>query len=223
MAAEIKFAAAQVDVDGLPFEAELSRKWLDHMLKDAGMRGSEQSEAGSVRGRLSRSGRDIVVRGKIRTAVEVDCVRCLRPAEINVRAELALLLRPATRAELRARQKAPGVQEYEFNAHEAEIDTYDGENVVLDDFVREAIILEVPSFPLCRESCPGIPSAPGAAEPREEIDPRLAPLSAFRKKHNGETTLKDLVDAAAARAEAMGRKPILRTNARGKKKKRKGR
>jgi len=56
---------------------------------------------------------------------------------------------------------------------------------VLDDFVREAILLEIPIFPLCSEDCPGIRPASSdvvdeEAEPR--VDPRLAPLGALRAK-----------------------------------------
>lgn len=73
--------------------------------------------------------------------------------------------------------------EYEFSADEADVDVYDGEIVVLDGFVREAILLEMPIFPLCSESCEGIRPASteladGGAPP--PLDPRLAPLRALR-------------------------------------------
>ncbi|NUQ75433.1 MAG: DUF177 domain-containing protein [Polyangiaceae bacterium] len=75
--------------------------------------------------------------------------------------------------------------EYEFSAEEAEHDTYDGETVVLDDFIREALLLELPNFPLCSEACPGIrpaEPAPGAlpSAASERVDPRLAPLGALK-------------------------------------------
>jgi len=54
--------------------------------------------------------------------------------------------------------------EYEFSSEEADSDEYDGEEVVLDGFVREAILLELPSFPLCSEACPGMASSPSASE-----------------------------------------------------------
>ncbi len=60
----------------------------------------------------------------------------------------------ATLAATPPRSKAN--QEYEFSSEEADHDEYDGERVVLDDFVREAILLELPSFPLCSESCAGM-------------------------------------------------------------------
>jgi uncharacterized protein len=75
--------------------------------------------------------------------------------------------------------------EYEFGSEEAELDTYDGETIILDDFIREALILELPNFPLCSEACPGIRPVEPAAEVgsgggSDRIDPRLAPLSALR-------------------------------------------
>ena len=65
------------------------------------------------------------------------------------------------------------------------VHAYDGETVVLDDFVREAILLEIPIFPLCSEDCPGIrPQAlqAPADDVASPVDPRLAPLGALRDK-----------------------------------------
>jgi len=73
-----------------------------------------------------------------------------------------------------------------MDADEADFDTYSGDDVVLDDFVREAILLELPMFPLCSETCPGIGAPPSeTAESATEdspIDPRLAPLMELKSK-----------------------------------------
>jgi uncharacterized protein len=64
-------------------------------------------------------------------------------------------------------------------------DEYDGETVVLDDFVREHLLLELPLFPvrsdLPFESAPATDTRPGAPSGAEErpLDPRLAPLAAL--------------------------------------------
>lgn len=79
-----------------------------------------------------------------------------------------------------------GEEVYEFAPDEADADTYTGDEVVLDGFIREAILLEIPIFPLCSEECPGIGPVPTAAVDAEQvdspIDPRLAPLLALKKK-----------------------------------------
>jgi uncharacterized protein len=74
---------------------------------------------------------------------------------------------------------------YEFSQDEADIDTYDGDEVVLDEFLRELILLEAPIFPLCSEECPGIRAIPEQAPPPDaepaKVDPRLQPLLKLKK------------------------------------------
>lgn len=220
MAALLHFFAGDIKVDGLEVDHVLPQEWLQGKLSDSQMAACED---GHIRGRISRSGpHDMVVRCRIGASVECPCVRCLQPARIEVKTLLSLLLEPAKRAHSRHAQGS--ANEYEFNSAEADIDIYDGEKVVLDNFVREAILLEIPNFPLCSEGCPGIRPGPNsdlhtaALEP--PVDPRLAPLGAFRKKAEGAaTTIEDLVAAAADRSVALGRKPVLRSNRRGTKRK----
>ena len=77
-----------------------------------------------------------------------------------------------------------------ISAGDSELDTYLGEEVVLDDFIREAILLELPMFPLCCDACPGIKprsfDAAGVdAQPvvgGQSMDPRLAPLLELVRK-----------------------------------------
>jgi uncharacterized protein len=69
-------------------------------------------------------------------------------------------------------------------AEEADTDTYEGEEVVLDGFIREAILLESPIFPLCSEACKGLrpagESAPNSG--RAATDPRLLPLAELARR-----------------------------------------
>ena len=60
--------------------------------------------------------------------------------------------------------------------------------MVLDDFVRDELLLEIPMIPLCSEECAGIQPDPdsrapdpsdletGGGEDARGVDPRLAPL-----------------------------------------------
>jgi len=227
MAALIAFPAADIPIEGVAVELELPPRWLEATLSDAGVEAGPCREAGAFTGRLSRSGQDIVVRGQARARLALPCVRCLEPAFVDVAADLSLLLLPVSRSETRnakrrgsSRGAVATPAEYEFSADEAAQDVYDGETVVLDAFIREAILLEIPAFPLCTESCPGIAteeSPPGLTSvDGDEIDPRLAPLGAFREDPSGPTTLDQLVAASRARSAALGRKPVLRANRRGR-------
>lgn len=203
--------AADIDLAGRSIDADLPVDWLDKLLADVE---AKATEPGRISVRLSRSGNEIVVRGKAQVSLHAPCGRCLSPAKLDIEGELGLLLQPAKTpppgqsSDARSARTSQGtagkavagaasgtsgkgkkapkereLPEYEFSSDEADVDTFDGETVVLDDFVREAILLEMPIFPLCSEDCPGIrPASSDAvdegAEPR--VDPRLAPLGALR-------------------------------------------
>jgi uncharacterized protein len=220
-----------IDAGGLARSFELPLSWLEHVLADTDITATEPGQADV---RLSRTGNDVIVRGKVKVTLTEPCARCLRPAVFPIEGEISLLLRPH-RAEASAGKHgpyahgaaagkhtshaqgpqakdaakrpggkdAPGSRdvrpssprgngaprrhddedEYEFSSDEAEHDAYDGEVVVLDPFLREALLLEAPSFPLCSEDCPGIRPATRTAPQREEaIDPRLSPLRALKTK-----------------------------------------
>jgi len=238
----LSISASDIDTAGVSIDAELPLLWLDQELSDAEVRGQVP---GRVQARLSRSGTDIVVRGKINAKVSTPCARCLDPAPVDVAADLSLLLKPAP-AEAAARGKAkPSTKEraakavapaarrgkdseHEFAAGEADLDTYDGETVVLDAFVREAILLELPNFPLCSEACPGIPPSTGGRAAHagldgrggKPIDPRLAPLKAIQAKLSQVEPARPK-SQASRRSEAKSEAPRLKTNVVAKKKKKK--
>jgi uncharacterized protein len=59
--------------------------------------------------------------------------------------------------------------------------TYDGETVVLDELIRDELLLGIPIVPLCSDTCAGIRrlEAPQLAD--HGIDPRLQPLLRLKK------------------------------------------
>lgn len=228
-------SAGDIETPGLTIDADIPPAWIAEELAEAEVTSAladadDPASAplhGHVTARLSRSGTDIVVRGRVAASVSMPCARCLRPSKVDIDGELSLLLKcvPVKPGKGKARKererpgaaaadggpalrrgRAPAVDagagqshvsaagtghkkkesEYEFTADEADVDTYDGEQVVLDPFIREAMLLELPNFPLCSEACPGIGPPPGpkveAAGGAPVIDPRLAPLAALRAK-----------------------------------------
>jgi uncharacterized protein len=129
--------------------------------------------------RLSKSGTDVVIRGTLKADLVVPCARCLEPAKITVREDVSALAVP--RAALR--EVAGG--DDDADPETADMIPYDGETLVLDDLVRDELLLAVPMIPLCSEGCEGIsPRSPAAEEPQAgtaSIDPRLRPLLRFKK------------------------------------------
>jgi uncharacterized protein len=84
----------------------------------------------------------------------------------------------------RGAKSSKGDDETEFEGEDADFDTYEGDEVVLDRFVREAILLETPIFPLCSEACEGIrPASDSATDSQDAVtDPRLLPLLELAKR-----------------------------------------
>jgi len=191
----------------------LDQKWLDEALAEteALSRG-----AGAVDATITKNGARVIVRGRVTAPLTMPCARTLDPVEVDVDVELLLVLSPARSVSEALQRKAsrkktgaslarrpakgpeaeagPATKEREISAEEVAQDVYSGTEVVLDGFVREHIILELPMVPLRSDlrgqDNPAIPAPPGdaVAEAGKRLDPRLAPLAevAGRLKHEKE-------------------------------------
>jgi uncharacterized protein len=91
---------------------------------------------------------DIRLVGKFSTRLEVNCARCLDPVAHEVAAEFDLLYRP-----LGADRRA---DEVSISEAETEIGYYDGEGMMLEDSLREQVLLALPLKTVCNESCKGM-------------------------------------------------------------------
>ncbi|WP_394826968.1 YceD family protein [Pendulispora albinea] len=167
---------SELDTAGKEYHFPVRVSWVRGVLE--GNEAGPVGEDGKLDVRLSRSGTDVVVLGRLQFELVAPCARCLEPARIPIDEKLSFLMVPA------ARSKAPDAEEYEFSAEEADVVPFDGENVVLDEVVRDELVLQIPMIPLCSEDCPGMSagSISGASSevPQESLDPRLLPLLRFK-------------------------------------------
>lgn len=199
----------------------ISPAWLRAALAgtDAAPRGAD----GELSVELTKTAGEVMVRGRASAALTMPCVRTLDPVDVDVRTDLFLLLNPAPpEPRPRARKRKPGAsdatpspkpkraeapsrrgrptrdeaEEIALTESDAARDAYSGDEVVLDPFLREFILLELPMRPLRsdlrleQETASTRPSAaPEAgrsalvsAEAPRAIDPRLAPLAALKSR-----------------------------------------
>jgi uncharacterized protein len=185
---EFSFPTSHLDAGGKRFRMPVRATWLRGVLEGTTIESSGRD--GDLDVRLSKSGVDVVVRGTLSAELLVPCSRCLEPAVIPVREELSVLAVPAASHERAGRLASADDDaddaDDEEDSGEADLIPYDGETVVLDELVRDELLLGIPMIPLCSEGCPGIrperPSkdAPSAAD--ESIDPRLRPLLRLKNK-----------------------------------------
>ena len=171
---EFSIPVADIDAGGKAFTFPLRAAWMRGVLEDHNA--TTTGKDGEISVRVSRSGADIVVYGQFTAELETPCVRCLEPVKFTVKKEIGLMAVPVSQLKAEA-------EDYEFAAEEADLLAYEGELIVLDDFVRDELVLETPMTPLCSEDCPGMTHGSSASEPEAEasIDPRLLPLLRLKK------------------------------------------
>ena len=123
--------------------------------------------------------KDIRLRGRLSAELELQCARCLEPVPQNINREFDLLYRPlGTDA---------GRNELSVTDAEAEIGYYQGEGILLEDVLREQVLLALPLKITCREDCKGLCPHCGRNLNQEECscvapadEPRWAALKEIR-------------------------------------------
>ena len=125
--------------------------------------------------------KDIRLAGKFATSLELSCARCLEPVVQDVNRSFDLLYRP--------QGADAGQEEISVTTAEAEIGYYQGDGLLLEDALREQVLLTVPLKVICREDCKGLCPTCGknrnlescsCVQPHE--DPRWAGLKEIREK-----------------------------------------
>jgi uncharacterized protein len=190
----VKTASLLVSVADLEREDELSREWeLDGMWLGWALEGTEAHSTGKpghAAATLSRNGREVLVRGRVEAEVELPCARTLDPAGYDLRADLVLILHkreeprpPGQAAGKRSSRREARDGEALLGVEDAASDSYSGETIALDDFVREQLLLELPMFPLRSDlrsgESPAMLAPPQGPGSGSGIDPRLLPLQAL--------------------------------------------
>jgi uncharacterized protein len=139
------------------------------------------SEPVELRFDLHKSQGKVRLVGRLKTAVEVECSRCLETSTVPAEASFDVQYVPAA--------AAPGEADREVGEDDLDTAFYRDGVIDLRELVREQIYLLLPMKPLCKESCAGLCPACGTNLntgscdcSREWEDPRLAPLEALARK-----------------------------------------
>jgi uncharacterized protein len=100
---------------------------------------------------VTNTGSVVLVRGPIRTSIELECSRCLTPVRtpIDVTLEEEFDLK-------HVEDTTHHDQQVEIVEEEVG-KVFEGKVLNLAVLIRQAALLDAPLQPLCREDCPGIP------------------------------------------------------------------
>ena len=120
-----------------------------------------------------RAGLDLFFEGDVEAPIAGKCARCLEEYDFAVSAPIHFLVAP---------RDAQGGEDEDVN-----VSTYDGDEVDLTPLVRETVLLNLPTTPLCSEGCRGLCSECGINLNRDECsctiddgDPRMAVFRTLR-------------------------------------------
>jgi uncharacterized metal-binding protein YceD (DUF177 family) len=202
---ELVVAVSDLEIGPKVVDFTLSELWLRTVLEGSG---AEPRGAGRLRAELAKNGREVLVRGKVEVAISMPCVVTTDPLPFDLAPEILLLLSPATTPgpgaktspgakgksatdprpapnPSKKRAKKAWSDEQQLSSQDASRDTFSGDQVVLDDFVREFILLELPMYPR-RSDLPSPDDAASAPAPEPAgsavIDPRLKPLAELAER-----------------------------------------
>jgi len=137
---EVSFETGAID-----FGAEATQKGGLRVAGQADL--IEEKRVGEARGAL-RVVQDVRLRGNYQGEFEIPCARCLEPVEQALGGEFDLLFRPLG-VDSDASERA-------ISTPETEIGYYQNGGLVLEDVLREQVLLSLPARTLCREDCKGL-------------------------------------------------------------------
>jgi uncharacterized protein len=151
---------------GIERSWDLSRQQLDEVL-EGDRAGYQARQAAHVEARLEKLGRRIRLAARTRAELSCPCGRCLEAMALAVPVDFQLTLVPVERQEAGAAGDEKGDDGRShlagsFDPDEADEELITGKVLDLDAMVREQILLALPPYPVCRESCKGLCPACGA-------------------------------------------------------------
>ncbi len=169
----MKISLSDISDDGLHIQTRMSPGWLDNIpeLKT----GEEYTRLASdidVDLVVTKALREVTVLGELAFSIETPCSRCLETVRLDIRPEIRLMLSPADK-----------VKDVDDVDHE----TYRGDEVNLDDYLRGLIAVSLPVKVVCAEDCRGLCPKCGANLNKETCgcekewqDPRFAVLKKLK-------------------------------------------
>lgn len=129
---------------------------------------------------LTKDAQKVRLVGRVQSALELTCSRCLEPYAIPVDSPFDLLFLPASES------AAAGDEEIE--ADDVGVSYYRDDVIDLADVIREQFYLALPMKPLCREDCRGLCPVCGVNRnvelcscQTEWVDPRMDALRSLKK------------------------------------------
>lgn len=165
----------QITEDGLDFDLERP----DLVLEEAGESIPLQQVRASLH--LEWEERKLHITGEVSARMGIHCSRCFKAFSLPVKESFDFLGLPSLGL------KFP--EKMEVSPEELEVTFLQGDEIDLDEIIRENLYLSLPMQPLCSETCKGLCPCCGrdlnegtCACSRVQVESRFQPLEVLRQK-----------------------------------------
>jgi uncharacterized protein len=98
--------------------------------------------------RVWKAGQSVLIKGKVQTNLQLQCVRCLKDFSFPISSTFELTLHPL--------KETSSTEEKELGEEDMASSFYEGGDIHLSEIACEQIFLEIPYKPLCHEECKGL-------------------------------------------------------------------
>lgn len=147
----MEFKIAELEKEPIDFDLQFQPGSIDYG-EEAGQTGNLATEGRAEVIHEHRGPKDIVadirLKGHFIGSFEAPCARCVEPVKMTLEADFDLIFRP-----LGADADAP---DRAITAGETEIGYYQKDSLLLEDVLREQVLLSLPVRTLCKPDCKGL-------------------------------------------------------------------
>ncbi len=169
----MKISVSDIRDEGLHIHTRMSPGWLDNIPElQSGEENTRLASDIDVDLVLTKALREVTVLGNLSFSIEAPCSRCLDTVRLDIKPEIRLMLSPADKVK---------------DVGDIDHETYRGDEVDLDDYLRGLIAVSLPVKVVCGEDCRGLCPKCGANLNRESCDcekqwedPRFAVLKKLK-------------------------------------------
>jgi len=147
----MEFKIAELEKEPIDFEVQVKPGTIDYG-EEAGQKGNLAAEGRAEVIHEHRGPREIVadirLKGHFIGKFEAPCARCVEPVGMTLEADFDLIFRPLG--------ADAGPPERAISAGETEIGYYQKDSLLLEDVLREQVLLSLPVRTLCKPDCKGL-------------------------------------------------------------------
>jgi uncharacterized protein len=164
------------DIPPEGLEVELVMDPDDPAVRDMEIRGPVKGTL-----KISKTGHQVLVRGRVNGQVQLTCARCLTDFTVEIDEEVDVELRPAFDLDRDARER-------ELGSDDLDVEFFRGDALDVGHLAAEQVSLAIPMKPLCREECAGIcpqcgaDRVAGSCSCEPDTDPRWSALKDLKSR-----------------------------------------